>query len=263
LKIRLIRNATLLLDYAGHRILIDPYFADKHALPSYSGKSANPTVDLPLPPAEILQGVELVVVSHLHSDHFDRSAQQVLPKELPVYCQPGDDVTIRANGFVRVTPIDTRIEWDGITIHRTAGQHGTGEVERILGSVSGFVFQAEREPTLYWTGDTILCDEVRSAISRFDPEVVVTHSGGATWPDDSGVLSPIIMGIAQTLDVCRLVPFGQVVATHLEALDHCATTRAHLRESARLAGISDVHLRIPADGAWVAWGPILSRSHNA
>ncbi|MBE0691385.1 MAG: MBL fold metallo-hydrolase, partial [Anaerolineae bacterium] len=40
--IQLVRNATLRLDYAGQRILIDPYFADKHTLPSFTGLSPNP-----------------------------------------------------------------------------------------------------------------------------------------------------------------------------------------------------------------------------
>lgn len=251
MKVRFIRNATLLLDYGGHHILIDPYFADKHALPSYTGKSLNPLIDLPLLPAEILQGVELVIVSHLHSDHFDTSAQQVIPKDWPLYCQPQNDTIIRAKGFQQVTPIDDSVQWQNITITRTGGHHGSGEVDGIMGKVSGFVFQAEHEPTLYWAGDTILCDEVRTAINQFSPTVVVTHSGGATWPDSNGTQSLIIMDAAQTIEVCRLAPSAQVVATHLEALDHCLTTRADLRHQARQAGISDLQLHIPAEGDWV------------
>ena len=74
--IQLVRNATLRLDYAGQRILIDPYFANKHALPSYTGLSPNPLVGLPLLTEAILDGVQTVIVSHLHSDHFDTAAQE-------------------------------------------------------------------------------------------------------------------------------------------------------------------------------------------
>lgn len=35
--------------------------------------------ELPLGIDEILRGVELVVVSHLHTDHFDDVAKQVVP----------------------------------------------------------------------------------------------------------------------------------------------------------------------------------------
>jgi L-ascorbate metabolism protein UlaG (beta-lactamase superfamily) len=80
MKLQLIRNATLKLSYAGRSILIDPYFAPRHSLPSYTGKSANPLTDLPFSVEEVLQGVELVIVSHLHSDHFDSDGQTTRPE---------------------------------------------------------------------------------------------------------------------------------------------------------------------------------------
>ena len=248
MQIRLIRNATLLLDYAGHHILIDPYFAAKHALPSYTGKSPNPMVDLPLPPEQILQGVELVLVSHLHSDHFDTAAQTLVPKDLPLFCQPGNEQVIRDKGFQHVTPVSETARWQNLHITRTSGHHGTGEVEAIMGRVSGFVFQATGEPTLYWAGDTILCREVEAVIDHFQPEAVVTHSCGATWPDRSGQGSLIVMDAEQTIAVCRLAPTRPVIATHMEALDHATVTRTALRLQAQQAGIDEHKLLIPADG---------------
>ena len=248
MRIRLIRNATLLLDYAGHHILIDPYFAARHALPSFTGKSRNPMVDLPVPPEQILLGVELVVVSHLHSDHFDGAAQSLIPKDWPLLCQPDNKRAIRRKGFQQITPVAESLEWHNLRVSRTAGHHGTGEVEALMGSVSGFVFEAPGEPVLYWAGDTILCEEVRTAIARYQPGVVVTHSCGATWPDAAGQRSLIVMDAAQTIATCRLVPGQPVIATHMEALDHATVTRAELRQQARQAGIDDQQLLIPADG---------------
>ena len=83
MKFQLIRNATLRLSYADQEILIDPYFAAQYALPSYTGKSPNPLVGLPIAIEAILKDVTLVMVSHLHSDHFDTVAQQTVPKTLP------------------------------------------------------------------------------------------------------------------------------------------------------------------------------------
>ena len=48
MRLRLIRNATMLWTYNGRRILTDPYLADRFAAPSYSGRSRNPVVELPL-----------------------------------------------------------------------------------------------------------------------------------------------------------------------------------------------------------------------
>ena len=44
--IRLVRSATLKINYAGHTILIDPVFADKGTLQSALGVYKNPRVHL-------------------------------------------------------------------------------------------------------------------------------------------------------------------------------------------------------------------------
>ena len=113
-----------------------------------------------------------------------------------------------------------------------------------MGTVSGFVFQAPGEPTVYWTGDTILYEPVLQAIERFRPDVIITHSSGAMWKGNG----PIVMDAAQTLTVCRAAPEGRIVAIHLDSLDHGEVSREDLRAQARSAGISDECLLIPADG---------------
>jgi L-ascorbate metabolism protein UlaG (beta-lactamase superfamily) len=245
MRLRLLRNATQRLHYAGHELLLDPYFAPKHSRPSFAGRSPNPLVDLPCPPEEIMAGAELLIVSHLHSDHFDPEAQRILPKDLPVLCQPGDEGAIRGHGFERVTPVDDAVTWNGITLTRTPGQHGSGPKELAeMGQVSGFVFQALGEPTLYWTGDTILYEPVRRTLERFRPDIIVTHSSGALWKGEG----PIVMDAAQTLAVCQAAPGSRIVAIHLDSLDHGEVSREDLRAQARAAGIPDPRLLIPADG---------------
>lgn len=244
MRLRLLRNATQRLHYAGHELLLDPYFAPKHSRPSFAGRSPNPLVDLPCPPEEIMAGAELLVVSHLHSDHFDPEAQRLLPKDLPVVCQPGDEDAIRGHGFARVTPVDGALTWNGITLTRTPGRHGTGPELAEMGQVSGFVFQAPGEPTLYWAGDTVLYEPVRRILERFRPDVIVTHSSGALWKGSG----PIVMDAPQTLAVCRALPASRVVAVHLGSLDHGEVSREDLRAQARAAEIPDERLLIPADG---------------
>lgn len=190
---------------------------------------------------------ELVIVSHLHSDHFDPEAQRLLSKDLPILCQPGDEEAFRGHGFRSVTPVSDTLVWQGITLTRTPGQHGSGAVLDEMGLVSGFVLQAEGEPTLYWTGDTILYEPVLQSIERFRPDVIVTHSSGAMWKGDG----PIVMDAAQTLAVCRAAPESRVIAIHLDSLDHGEVTRGDLRAQVREAGIPDERLLIPADGEWL------------
>lgn len=246
MQLQLIRNATLKLSYAGHMILIDPDLAAKHSRPSFTGRSLNPIVDLPLSLAEIVTGIELLIVSHLHRDHFD--AVEPIPAALPVLCQPGDEARIAARGFSQVTPVANALEWSGIHVTRTAGQHGTGAVGRSMGAVVGFVFAAPGEPTIYWAGDTILYDELYAVIERYQPDVIITHSCGARWPDDAGDRQLIVMDAAQTVALAQAAPGSIVIATHMEALDHATISRADLRAAADAAGIPASRLLIPTDG---------------
>jgi L-ascorbate metabolism protein UlaG (beta-lactamase superfamily) len=244
MQIQLIRNATLRVQYGGHLFVIDPYLAAKHSRPSFTGKSPNPLVELPMPPAEVIAGAEMVVISHLHSDHFDPAAQELLPKDTLIFCQPVDEATIRAKGFERVTPVSDVVEWQGIRMTRTAGHHGAGAALQEMGQVSGFVFQASGEPTVYWAGDTIWYEPVAETIGRVRPDVIITHSSGAVWKE----MGLIVMDAAQTVAVCQAAPGSTVIATHMESLDHGTVSRAELRAAAEAAGIGKERLLIPADG---------------
>lgn len=244
MQLQLIRSATLRIEYAGHTFVIDPYLAAKHSRPSFAGKSPNPLVDLPCSPPEVIAGAEMVIVSHLHSDHFDPAAQELLPKDTLILCQPEDDLTIRAKGFRNVIPVEETINWEGTAIARTLCEHGSGEVLNEMGNASGFVFRSQSEPTVYWAGDTIWCEAVASVISRDQPDIIVTHSCGAIW----GPNVLIVMDAAQTVSVCRAAPKSTVIAAHMDSLDHATVSRQALREYASANGIGQDQLRIPLDG---------------
>ncbi len=247
MKIKLFRNATLRITYAGKEFVIDPFLLPKHAIPSFAGISKNPTVDLPCPPEEVVDGVEMAIVSHMHPDHFDQLAAQLLPVDITLFCQPGDEEMLRQFGVKNPIAINDTTDWEGISITRTDAQHGSGVWAQHMGNVSGFVFQADGEPTVYWAGDTILYDGVRQVLSEIKPDVIITHSGGAQM-QGSG---PIIMDADQTVSICVENPGARVVAVHLEALDHCPVTRTQLRELSQTLNIGDERLLIPQDGETV------------
>jgi L-ascorbate metabolism protein UlaG (beta-lactamase superfamily) len=241
MRLQLIRNATLRLTYAGQELLIDPWLAEQYSQPGVTGKSNIPTAALPIPLRDVVRDVELVLVSHLHPDHIDLKPT-LIPTNLPVLGQPNDVEALRAAGFTQVTALDRELEWQGIRITRTGGAHGTGPVGEAMGEVSGFVFQADGEPTVYWAGDTIWYAEVRRIIDAFEPEVIVTHSGGAMIQE-----TLIMMDAQQTLDLLRAAGQATVVAVHLEAVDHATVPRGELRQAAGQAGLSS-RLLVPEDG---------------
>jgi len=244
MKLQLLRNATLKIDYAGSTILIDPDLAPKHSRPSFTGRSPNPMTDLPVAASDIIADVDFVIVSHLHADHFDKVAQDMLPKHLPLVCQPGDEDKIRSFGFLDVTPLYDDLTIDGIYLKRCEGNHGSGPVLDKMGSVMGFTIEGEGEASIYWAGDTILYPPVRAAIEEIVPEIIITHSCGAKWDD---VL--IVMDAEQTVELCEsAAPSARVIAVHMEALDHATVSRSDLRAYANDRAIDKHRLIIPDDG---------------
>jgi L-ascorbate metabolism protein UlaG (beta-lactamase superfamily) len=250
MKIQLIRNATMKITYKGRLILTDPMLSPKGAIKPFAGIARNPTVELPLTMKEILKGVEMALISHNHPDHIDEAAEKALPKMIPVFCQPGDENKMSEKGFRSVTPIEPSHTWQGITITRIEGKHGRGKILKRMGTVSGFVFQADNEPTVYWVGDSIWCNAVKKSIQAFKPDIIITHSGGATIPG----FEPIIMDVEQTLNVLDASSEDAVVvAIHMEALDHCGVSREELRKTADIKNIAPSRLMIPNDGETISF----------
>ena len=88
--VQLVRNATLKIRYAGHTMLIDPVLADKGTLISALGVNKTPRVHLTIPIQDIIGGVDMVLLTHNHIDHYEPSVPTHLPKEIPFYVQaPG------------------------------------------------------------------------------------------------------------------------------------------------------------------------------
>jgi L-ascorbate metabolism protein UlaG (beta-lactamase superfamily) len=245
MKIQLIRNATLKISMAGITLLTDPVLLPRHGIDSFAGIERNPTVDLPFPAEEVIKDIDMVLVSHLHRDHFDDGAKKLLPKDIPILCRRVNEADLKKKGFLNVTPIETQMTWQNINITPTSGRHaGNEKWEAVLGRVSGFIFRSPGEPVVYWAGDTVLYDEIKTILASVKPDIIITHSGGAEL-DDSG---SIVMDAGQTIDVCRLCPGASVVAIHMEALDHCKVSRQALRHHAAINGILNDRLFIPEDG---------------
>ncbi|MEA2310066.1 MAG: hypothetical protein QOE28_34 [Solirubrobacteraceae bacterium] len=249
MRLRLIRHATLVVQIAGRRLLLDPQLDPAGAREPIAGtpqQRRNPLCELPEPAEVVVSGVHAVLVTHLHEDHLDDTAVDLLRKDLPLICQPEDEGALRDRGFTDVRPVADTLELDGIRIARTGGRHGTGELAERLAPVSGFVLAAENEPVLYVAGDTILCDEVHDALAAHRPDVVVVNAGGARFDDGD----PITMTADDVVGVAAAAPEAMVVAVHLEAINHCVETRADLHQRIHAEGLDD-RVAIPEDGAVV------------
>lgn len=251
MKITQVRNATLLVHYAGTRFLIDPMLAPKGTYPGFEGMAnshlRNPLVELPLPMATLLE-VDAVIVTHDHLDHWDPAAQQLVPKHLPLFTQHQQDAdTLRASGFQDVRLLGSAGEFAGIRLQQTEGQHGSDKIMAVLGGrlgeVCGVVFSHPTEKTLYLAGDTVWNEWVAQSLTRHNPEVIVLNCGDAHIPG----LGPIIMNKEDVLAVHQAAPQATLIASHLEAVNHALLSRRELRDYLGEQGIQQ-RVLVPEDG---------------
>jgi L-ascorbate metabolism protein UlaG (beta-lactamase superfamily) len=223
MRLTLVRHATLVLELDGRRILVEPMLDDAGArdpVPDTPRQRRNPLVPLPFPAEEVVRGLDAVVVTHLHQDHFDETGARLVPRDVPVFCQPEDEERLTELGL-DARPVVDELEWDGLRIARTGGRHGAEEeVAKALAPVSGFVLGG-----LYIAGDTVWCREVEEAIERHRPRVAVVNASGARFLESG----PLVMTAAEVREVVARVP--TVVVVHLEAINHCLESREETREA--------------------------------
>ncbi|MBN6152699.1 MBL fold metallo-hydrolase [Xanthomonas sp. AmX2] len=253
--IQQIRNATVKITYGETVLLVDPMLAAKGAYPgfpdTYRSELRNPTVALPFDVAQVLEGVDAVLLTHTHLDHWDPAAQSLIPKRMPMFVQhQADAALLREQGFRDVRILPAHETFGGVKISRIGAQHGSAAMYAVeplatlLGSVMGLVFEKAGAPTLYLAGDTVWTADVEQAIRRYAPEVIVLNTGDARV---KGFDTGIIMGTEDTSRVHALTPAAKIVAVHMDAVNHMTVSRADLRRYVHEKSIQDSVL-IPEDG---------------
>lgn len=252
--IKLIRQATLVIQYADKKFLVDPFLAEKGAYPPLGPALGfpdaprqdqnNPMVGLPISLESIIQGIDAVIVTHTHPDHWDDAAIEALPKEVKIFSQNDEDAsTIRSSGFKNVEVLQANTVFEGIQLTKTKGEHGRGEILKILGIVSGVVFKHANEKTLYIAGDTVWNNYVQEAIETHKPEIIVV-AGGDNQFNEGG---SIVMGKEDIYDVYKAAPEAKIISTHMEAVNHWTLSREELKGFINEKGISS-NVLVPDDG---------------
>ena len=249
-----IRNATAKIEMAGSTFLVDPYLAPKGSYAGFEGtinsQKRNPLIDMKEPVEKVLEGVDAVIVTHTHADHWDEYAQKVLPKTLPIFVQnAGDARIIRSQGFKDVRVLGKNTEFNQVKLSKTGGQHGTDQMYAIpqlaelAGEAMGVVMQADGEKTLYIVGDTIWNEEVEFALNRYKPEIIVMNTG---YAQVEGNPDGIIMGKADVAKARQVAPKADIITVHMDAVNHAAVTSDDMRKFVKEHKLSKV--AVPKEG---------------
>jgi L-ascorbate metabolism protein UlaG (beta-lactamase superfamily) len=147
-----IAHASVLLDFDGVRVLIDPWFTEKWHY--HQGEPLGLRL-------EELPDLNLIVASHAHYDHFDIKALANYPlKDVPILVGPNMVEAARAVGFTDVRELKPWETWSrgALKVTGAPARHGVPEVT--------FVIEANGR-TVYFGADTLLIPELRELPRRF------------------------------------------------------------------------------------------------
>ncbi|KOR80634.1 hypothetical protein AM232_20860 [Bacillus sp. FJAT-21352] len=248
MNIKQIRNATLIVEYAGKKFLIDPMLAEKGTYPPFPNSlrqdQFNPLVSLPTSIENIIHDIDAVIVTHLHLDHFDDVAKEVLPKDIKMFVQNEEDATeVRNAGFQNVDVLQEDTVFEGIQLIKTKGEHGRGEILKLAGLVCGVVFKHSNEKTLYVAGDTVWYDAVQEVIDTNKPEIIAVNGGNNQFFEGGS----LIMGKEDIYEVYKSAPNAQIIVSHMEAVNHWTLSKKELKSFLDEKGISS-NVSVPDDG---------------
>ena len=247
-----IRNATVKINYGGKVFLVDPMFAPKDSYKGFEGTLNShlnwPRVELPFSINEILKDVDAVIITHTHLDHLDETAIKAIPKDILMFSQDEKDKAyLEKSGFKNVKIMTKNSSFGDVKLSITGGLHGSQELvfkyKELLGKVSGVVFSAKNEKTIYLAGDTVFNKDVEDVIKNYNPEIIILNSGDAQLGDGSSIL----MTKEEVLATHKVAPKAKIIAVHMEAVNHSALSRDELKEYSKQKGMEDF-VFIPKDG---------------
>ncbi|GIZ52278.1 MBL fold metallo-hydrolase [Noviherbaspirillum aridicola] len=214
--LQFIGNATVLIRYGDLTILTDPNFLHKgdHVHLGYGLKSQRLTD--PAIPFDKLPPFDLVLLSHLHGDHFDQLVQNKLRRDVPIVTTAEAAKGLREMGFEQPQPLQ---HWQSIDIRKgntrlriTAmpARHGPpgGAVAlpETMGAMLDFGGDGKTPAyRMYISGDTLVYEDIEEIPKRYpDIDLALLHLGGTR-----------ILGVVKvTMDGKDGVKMLQLVAPH-------------------------------------------------
>lgn len=238
MEIHQIRNATIIVTFKGKKFLIDPWLGPKEYMPgfdsAYNAEVKQPRVDLPISIEDIVNNIDAVILTHFHPDHWDEYAAKALDKNIPFFIQNTDDEKIiKQFGFSNLKILsENGTDFEGVTLYKTQCEHGKREIVKPLcESIGmpyesmGIVFKAPDEKTLYVAGDTIWCSEVKNAIDKFSPDIIVVNACGARVLNGEY----LIMNTDDVKTISEYAKNSTIVASHMGTVSHLTVTRDDIK----------------------------------
>lgn len=243
----LVGGPTLHFTYRGLGFLTDPTFDEPRV---YEGPISLYKLTGPAVPASALGAVDVVVLSHdQHHDNLDEAGRALLPT-VPTVLGTEESAT-------RIPEVTGLAPWQQhrigeVTVTAVPALHGPEGAEALSGTVTGFVLEAEGEPTVYVSGDNASVDVVREIAQRFPAIDVAVLFAGAANVGRFGD-ADLTLNARTALEAAQVLGDAVIVPVHAEGWFHFSETRERLIGMFEHAGQAD-RLRVLPAGERVTIG---------
>ena len=190
IKLTYVGQGTVLIEMDGLRILTDP------VLKRWVGPLRRYG---PLPDRSVYQGIDAVLISHLHLDHLDAASLRLLPKSAVVIGPPLTGQTVHRVGFRTVveTRRGTKLHLGEVEVRAVHAKHTRRRwVLSPATEPLGFVLQGSQ--TVYYAGDTGVFQGMEDLHQEIDIALLPIETWGVR-PPEGRHLSPRSAAQALTL----------------------------------------------------------------
>ncbi|WUR13623.1 MBL fold metallo-hydrolase [[Empedobacter] haloabium] len=243
--VQFIGTATVLIRWQGLTIMTDPNFLHKgdHAHLGYgltSERLTNPAIEFgALPP------IDLVLLSHLHDDHFDRTVQEKLNRDIPIVTTPTAARQLRNMGFRKALGLET---WEALQVTKGAatlrvtampGRHGPLAVVPFLPTVMGTMLDFGGNGAryrMYVSGDTMVYDDIEDIPRRYPGiDLALLHLGGTRLLG----LVTVTMDAREGVKMLRLIAPQRAIPIHYNDYTVFKSPLSDFQQAVEEAGLAD------------------------
>ncbi len=160
-----IGHSTLLLKVNGLNILTDPIFSNQPFPAFFFKRALQPGMKV-----SDLPKIDIILISHAHTDHYDKRSLKKLNKDATVFAPPGYAKRIRKIGFTNVQELNGR-EWESKKV-RIKGKEIklTAIKSNHPRNCNGYIIEGDK--TFYFPGDTGYFKEIVKIGKKFDIDML-------------------------------------------------------------------------------------------
>ncbi len=244
-----IGGPTVLVEFDGWRILVDPTFDAPGRRYSFGWGTASTKTLGPAVAVDELGPIDLVLVSHdHHADNLDDAGRALLPsagavvttasgaermsRRMPLANVHG----LRAGERVVIPP--PAQGGPALEITATPCRHGPPLSHPIVGDVVGFAIsrRGETRVSLWVTGDTVLYPPLRRVATKLDIDVAIVNVGGVRF----GITGPLryTMNGREAVELIDLAAPRVAALAHYDGWSHFRDGERGLRSALDAAGAS-------------------------